>query len=297
LAAIALGALTGAAGGVAGWVWVLRRRKRVVTEDGAVPRDRSGRQAPRQETWDRYWGDKPVVWDVYPAVSDLLGEITRALPDLRGRRVLEVGAGTGREAHTLAQRGATAVALDFSPEALRLSRQVSPGVRLVRGDALIAPFRPESFDLVYHQGLLEHFRDPAPLLAENRRVLRHDGLLLVDVPQAFHVYTILKKVLIALGRWFAGWETQYSPRALQRLTERAGFRCVRRYGYGMHPGLTYRVAREAFRRLGLRLPLEPSLGPLQPVYNAWHGALRRLERSRVGPWVTVTVGVIARREE
>jgi SAM-dependent methyltransferase len=253
--------------------------------------------APRQKTWDRYWGEKPRVSDVYPAVSDLLSEIIGALPDIHRRRVLEVGAGAGREAHTLAARGAIAVALDFSPEALRLSRQVSPNVRLVRGDALAAPFRSGAFDLVYHQGLLEHFREPAPLLAENRRLLARGGLLLVDVPQAFHVYTVLKKVLIALGRWFAGWETQYSPRGLERTVERAGFRCVRRYGYGMHPGLAYRMAREVFRPLGLRLPLWPNFGPLQAVYDWWHGLLRRLERSRIGPYVTVTVGVIARKEE
>lgn len=297
LVAIGLGALMGAVGALAGWMRLLGRI-RVSLGPGAASGGEAVKEgAPRQETWDRYWGDKAQVTDVYPAVTDLLGEITRALPDLRGRRVLEVGAGTGREAHALAERGATAVALDFSPEALRLSRQVSPAVRLVRGNALTAPFRSGSFDLVYHQGLLEHFRDPAPLLVENRRLLRPGGLLLVDVPQAFHVYTILKRILIALRHWFAGWETQYSPRALRRMTERAGFRAVRCYGYGMHPGLTYRILREALRRFGLSLPLEPHLGPLQAAYDGWHGLLRRIERSKVGPWVSLTVGIVARREE
>jgi SAM-dependent methyltransferase len=298
LVAMGVGALGGAVGGLAAWMWVLRRLRGAAAERGGANRgDVVKLRSPQQETWDRYWGDKALVSDVYPAVTDLLGEITRVLPDLRGRRLLEVGAGTGREAHALADRGATAVALDFSPQALRLSRQISPGVRLVRGDALRAPFRSESFDLVYHQGLLEHFRDPAPLLDENRRLLRRGGLLLVDVPQAFHAYTILKQTLMALGRWFAGWETQYSPRGLRRLIERSGFHAVRCYGYGMHPGLTYRVLREALRRVGVSLPLAPNLGPLQAVYQGWHGLLRRIERSGIGPWVSLTVGIIARRED
>ena len=254
-------------------------------------------ERPRRETWDRYWGDKAGAAEVYPAVSDLLGEITRVVPDLGGKRVLEVGAGTGREGHQLADRGARVVALDFSPEALRLSRQVSPRVRLVRGDALAAPFGDDTFDLVYHQGLLEHFRDPEPLLRENRRLLRSEGLLLVDVPQAFHGYTVVKKCLIAVNRWFAGWETQFSPGALQGLVERTGFRCIRRYGYGMHPGLTYRVVREGLRWVGIRLPLEPSLGPFQGLYRGWHGLLRGIERSAIGPYVALTVGVIARKVE
>lgn len=251
--------------------------------------------APPREVWDRYWGDKGQVGDVYPAVSDLLGEISRSLPDLKGRRVLEVGAGTGREGHELARRGAWVCALDFSPEALRLSRQVSREARLVRGDALGTPFPPASFDLVYHQGLLEHFRDPLPLLRENYRVLKPGGLVLVDVPQKLHLYTVMKHALIALDQWFAGWETQFSPGEIRSVVERAGFRCERVYGYGMRPGLIYRVAREAVRPLGIRLPLYPRLGPLDGLYRAWHRLVRGLEQTPVGPYFTLTVGVIGRK--
>lgn len=251
---------------------------------------------PPRGVWDRYWGGKPHAGDVYPAVSDLLAEITQALPHLQGQRLLEVGAGTGREGHELARRGALVCALDFSPEALRLSRQISGSVRLVRGDALATPFRDGSFDLVYHQGLLEHFRDPVRLLRENHRVVRRGGLVLVDVPQKYHIYTLVKQGLIAVNRWFAGWETQFSPREIRALVERVGFRCERVYGYGMHPGLLYRVAREAGKRVGVRLPLYPRFGLLDGWYRRWHTLLRRLERSAVGPYLTLTVGVVARRE-
>ena len=32
------------------------------------------------------------------------------------------------------------------------------------------PFRDGAFEVVFHQGLLEHFRDPRPLLRENARI-------------------------------------------------------------------------------------------------------------------------------
>jgi SAM-dependent methyltransferase len=168
-------------------------------------------------------------------------------------------------------------------------------VRLIRGDALATPFGDASFDLVYHQGLLEHFRDPLRLLRENHRLVRPGGLLLVDVPQKYHVYTLVKQGLIAVNRWFAGWETQFSPPEIRALVERAGFQCERVYGYGMHPGLLYRVAREAGKRVGVSLPLYPRFGLLDGWYRKWHAALRRLERSAAGPYLTLTVGVVARK--
>jgi len=246
----------------------------------------------REEVWDEFWGQRPCVADIYPSVSDIVGEVLRTFPDVRGLRFLEVGAGTGREGHVFAQRGAMVTLLDISWEALRLSRQVSSLPRLVRGNAGEAPFRDESFDLVYHQGLLEHFRDPMPLLRENYRLLKPDGYLLVDVPQRYHVYTVMKHALMAVNRWFAGWETEFAPGELERLVAAAGFEVQRRYGYAMHPGLTYRLLREVGKKCGVKLPMYPNLGPL---YRGWHSLLRRLERCRVGHYFVVSVGVVARK--
>ena len=83
----------------------------------------------------------------------------------------------------------------------RLSERTGLDIMFVCGDGLNLPFPDGVIDIVFHQGLLEHFRDPMPLLEENARVVRPGGHLLVDVPQTFHVYTVLKKCLIAVGKW------------------------------------------------------------------------------------------------
>jgi len=249
----------------------------------------------RAPVWDEFWSGKSHVGEVYPAVSDLVTELRRAIPSAAGQRLLEVGAGTGREGHTFAAEGTRVVLLDISTEALRLSRQVSARPWFLQGNALGTPFADETFDVVYHQGLLEHFRDPLPLLRENHRILRRGGHLVVDVPQRYHVYTLMKHALMTVGKWFGGWETEFSPQQLERVVSAAGFEIVHRFGYAMHPGLTYRLVREAGKKVGWRLPLYPRFGPLDPLCRGWHRWLRRWEQRRGAHWFTVTVGVLARK--
>ncbi len=82
-------------------------------------------------------------------------------------------------------------------------------------------------------------------------MLRPGGVLVVDVPQKWHYYTLGKQLLIAAGRWFAGWETQFSPRELERVVARQGLSVERTYGDWMVPGLWYRALRKILlTRLG-----------------------------------------------
>jgi SAM-dependent methyltransferase len=194
-----------------------------------------------------------------------------------GRRVLEVGAGSGRDSVALATEGAKPFILDYSMASLETARRVGRrhGVapHLIRADALQLPFRDGTFDVIFHQGLLEHFRDPMPLLNENVRALSGGGLLLVDVPQRWHLYTLLKHAMIATGTWFAGWETEFSIGQLERLLRRAGVRTVSRYGAWMVPGLFYRSLRALLLKVKLaRLPLHPPRVPiLSGALERWRG--------------------------
>lgn len=220
--------------------------------------------------WTRFWRERADIDAVYDTEGRVVEQIL-AEGSVRGRRVLEVGAGSGRDSVTLSAEGASAVVLDYSQASLEVARGVAArsGQRIhcVRADGLRLPFRDGTFDVVFHQGLLEHFRDPMPLLRENARVLGRQGLLLVDVPQRYHLYTIAKHVLIALGRWFAGWETEFSIGELTGLLEAAGLRVTRRYGRWMIPGLFYRglrlvLLKARLAQLPLHPPAVPVLGPL-----------------------------------
>ncbi len=254
-------------------------------------------RASTLDHWESYWKGHADLDRTYSTGGRLVREVLRD-GEVRGRRVMEVGAGSGRDLLALVREGARGVVLDYSPASLELvrrqAREQGLAVHLVRADALRMPFREGTFDVVFHQGLLEHFRDPMPLLRENARVTARGGRLIVDVPQTFHLYTLMKQALIAVDRWFAGWETQFTPARLERLVAASGLEVRRTYGEWMVPGLWYRVVREVLKRgLGIALPLEPQ-GPR--FWSAGWTALRaRLSRARWAPWTSHVIGTVAEK--
>ena len=247
------------------------------------------------EHWESYWKGVGDVETTYSTGDRLVREIL-ADGAVAGARVLEVGAGSGRDTLGLVRAGAIGVVLDYSPTSLALvgeqARRQGLAVHLVQADALAMPFREGTFDVVFHQGLLEHFRDPQPLLGENARVTRRGGCVVVDVPQTFHLYTVMKKIMIAFGVWFAGWETQFTPAQLEGCLRRSGLEVRRSYGDWMVPGLWYRAVREVLRRgLGILLPREPR-GPKWWA-DGWDNLRARLRRHRWALYTCHVIGTVA----
>jgi SAM-dependent methyltransferase len=250
------------------------------------------KRVSEKKHWDDFWAGSRNLDDVYGTDRRIVENLSRHV-DVRTLRVLEVGAGTGRDAGEIASLGARVVALDYSEESLKLMGSAVGGrVSVVCGDATGLPFAPETFDVVYHQGLLEHFRNPADLLDENIRVLKRGGILLVDVPQRYHCYTVMKHTLMAFGKWFAGWETEFTVGGLKRLAESRGVRVLAVYGANMSPPVWYRGARKILLRTGVRLPMYPR----EP---RWFSGVRRFARSVTPEWVrlntSLVIGCVARK--
>ena len=144
-------------------------------------------------------------YDRWAATYDTMGnwlleleepEVDRALGDVAGLDVLDVGAGTGRHAIRIAEQGARVTAVDFSEQMLDRARE-KPGadrVRwLVHDVARPLPFAAGSFDRVLSALVLEHISVDklVPFFAELGRVARRDAAILVT---AMHPAMFLKDV-------------------------------------------------------------------------------------------------------
>lgn len=101
--------------------------------------------------------------------------------------LLDVAAGTGHAARSLAGKVRVAVAVDVTEAMLQAGRESAhqqglANVIFMRGDALALPFLDESFDVVISRFATHHIERPDIQLAEMARCLRPGGrLALADI--------------------------------------------------------------------------------------------------------------------
>ncbi|NLP09098.1 class I SAM-dependent methyltransferase [bacterium] len=249
-----------------------------------------------RQVWERFWDQEKPIGEVYANSPRILEQIEKLGP-VAGKRILEVGAGSGRDGFLLADQGARIIFLDYAINSLALIQTMAQrngqSVALVRGDAFRLPFKEACLDVVYHQGLLEHFTAPKQILMENRRVLKVGGHAIADVPQRYHPYTLVKHILIALNRWFAGWETEFSRAQLERLFRDVNLDPIGFYGDWMRPSFGYRAMRELLKKLSVRLPLHPRSLPGWAKLR--QKAADRFRRSRWAHYTYMDIGVVGTR--
>jgi SAM-dependent methyltransferase len=111
------------------------------------------------------------------ASSSVLQQLRDALQGAPGRRVADIGGGTGNYALALRAEGWDPVVVDRSPE--MLAQAATKGLEVVEADAQRLPFADESFDAATMISMLHHVEDRGLALAEARRILKPGGRLVL----------------------------------------------------------------------------------------------------------------------
>ncbi|HEY4529478.1 MAG TPA: methyltransferase domain-containing protein [Luteimonas sp.] len=180
-----------------------------------------------------------------------------AEPLCAGKRVLDLGCGSGYGTHRIAGHAAEVHGVDVAADAVAFAdaryrksnlhfRQVAAGARL--------PFEDGSFDVVLSFQVIEHVEDPAGYLGEAHRVLAPGGSLVLITPDR-------RNRLLPMQRPWNRWHLhEYSLEELAGFAARQ-FRVVRRLRMGA-PWAIARVEIERYARtkwltLPMTLPFMP----------------------------------------
>jgi len=168
---------------------------------------------------DRY-ADAAPGWATGAArvYGPLAAQLVAATPHpLAGRRVLDVGAGTGLASAALREAGARPVAIDRSPAMLALDATSRPPA--VAGALEALPLRDDAVDDAVAAFVLNHVDDPTAALVELARVVRAGGAVLATVAAATTRHRAVRDRIDAVvadagfvpPRWYAHLTTVQAP--------------------------------------------------------------------------------------
>lgn len=202
----------------------------------------------------------------------ILWTMRRVIGPLTGRRLLDVGCGTGFVLAALEAAGLSVHGIDMHRAALRVARGRVRGP-LIQTDAAVLPFFAD-LDMVTLFDVIEHIDDDVGALRQARGVLTPGGFVVVTVPAGTDLWTTYDEV--------SGHKRRYDRASLTDALDRAGltpryvgyFNCLPLVAQLLHRRLVSPRASEAHDpvaivRQALQVPPWP--------FNALFRVLTRLE--------------------
>lgn len=134
-----------------------------------------------------------------------------------GDRVLDVGAGTGALTAALLARGASATAVDPSPEFAAVLRERFPGLEVEEAPAEAIPFADGVFDAALAQLVVAFMADATAAIAEMVRVARRVAVCMWGIAEV-DMFAAIDRAAAAVGASRAAEPRRYrTPQELHDL--------------------------------------------------------------------------------
>lgn len=196
-----------------------------------------GRDLPDQGSWDQFWSrDSSKRFGTVSWAKNRIKAVLLAQTPFQGP-VLDAGCGSGFFSAMFQAQGLEVVALDYAPEALVMTRQLTQGrvetvqADLVR-DRLVEKFPTKKFKLIFSDGLLEHFApaDQKRILENFCSVLDQDGVVVSFVPNRWSPWQIVRPMFMPGIQ-----EQPFVLSALRRLHEDSRLRVLHDGGVNVLP--------------------------------------------------------------
>lgn len=176
-----------------------------------------------KKVWDSHWQqteytDLPIDFEVVKVLSKHIN---------RDDKMIEIGCGTGAMSTEVALRKkAKLYFFDYSTDALELAEKyaIKKGIstQKIKGDAKKIPIKSNSFDVVWNEGVVEHFRgnERQKVIDEMIRICKPNGKVIIFVPNSnCWPYRVNKFFRELFGLWKWGYEEPYTMNELLMRTK------------------------------------------------------------------------------
>lgn len=165
--------------------------------------------------------------------------ICELLPNVRNKKVLDIGCGNGEFLERIYKNGGRPFGVEISHFAFR---PYPDYIHCIQADAHFLPFKDESFDYVTCLGVLEHLVNPTNGINEMKRVLKFRGIYIVVVPNKFRLEKALQLILRPFAFFYhkikhkssgkhQPLQREYSFFEAKKLFEKNGFKILNWYSY------------------------------------------------------------------
>ena len=151
-----------------------------------------------------------------------------------GESLVDLGGGFGRLSHLYSSRFASCVLLDYSQKNLEQAKILTQTAEISnlsvrKGDVYDLPFKNQEFDCALMIRVIHHLLKPEKAIAEAARILKPDGILILEFANKIHLKARIKAWLHFPTSQSASWRTPngilktYHPKYIQQILGNAGF--------------------------------------------------------------------------
>lgn len=112
------------------------------------------------------------------------------------KTVLDVGCATGQIGERLKKKGCVLVGIEIDKECAKTAKRAYDDVIIADVQKLDAISYPEHFfDVMIFADILEHLKNPDAILIKFKKYLKHDGAIIVSLPNIVRIEIRLKLLL------------------------------------------------------------------------------------------------------
>jgi len=183
------------------------------------------------ESFASEFDSKMNMYDTNKRVDVIYNELLQE--DIKGKKLLDAGCGTGWFSKAAYDRGADVTSMDLGEGLLKEVAKKCDTERVV-GSILEMPFDDNSFDIVVSSEVIEHTPDPHQAIREMYRVLKKDGTLILTTPNKIWFFAIWIANKLNL-RPYDGYENWTGWREMKRILKKTGFKRNKMVGIHLFP--------------------------------------------------------------